>query len=434
MKRTGITMVSCRVRNGVHDLAIRMQEAVSMKKEIPRFELSAAIDLMNKDQNTAAMTILQRYPDDAECQVRMAEIIYGDSSQPDHEARAFELFKISADKGHPHAYFFLGYFFECGIGVEPSLEQAKTCYLKCIDYDSPDGLSRLAGLYLRGVEGVPDHVQAYRYYYLSYIASGRPKALVHMDDMLHCMTRAQHERALSLADNWIEARYKLHIKGLDQEVDQVLQTENDFKFITGNCETKLTFSMAKQVLGLIKLKHFDTATEVLQSYINDPFGQFLLGLVNYSDENRHSGKQDSIPYFSAAAHQGCAVAFFRLGYCFAEGAGTAINVAEAVRWYTKAALFGDSLAQHNLAQLHYRCVQLPRDYVSAYKWFFLSYAHGCNHAEHQLVGLISKMSQAEQDEAWADTEICVEKIYEVQKDHCHPDHARFFGKRIRGES
>lgn len=411
-----------------------MQEALSMKKEIPRFELSDAIDLMNKGQNSAAMTILQRYPDDAKCQVRMAETIYGDSSLPDHEERAFELFQISAEKGQPNAYFYLAYFYECGIGVEPSLEQAKAWYLKCIDYDSPDGMSRLADLYARGVDGTPDYVQAYRYYYLSYIASGRPKALVHMNDMLHCMTREQHERALSLADNWIEARYKLQIKGLDQDLDDVFQTENDFKFITGNCETSLTFSLAKQILGLIKRKHFDAATEALQSYINDPFGQFLLGLVNYADEDRHSGKQDSILFFTAAATQGCPLAFFRLGHCFAEGLGTPVNAAEAVRWYTKAAYFGDSLAQHNLAQLHYRCVDLPRDYASAYKWFFLSYAHGCNKAEHQLVGLVTKMSQAEQDEAWAATEICVEKIYEVQKDHCHPDHPRFFGKRIRGES
>ena len=410
-----------------------MQEAVSMKKEIPRFDLSAAIDLMNKDQNSEAMLILQRYPDDAECQVRMAEIIYGDSSQPDHEARAFELFKISADKGHPHAYFYVGYFFECGIGVEPSLEQAKTWYLKCIDFDSHDGLSRLAGLYARGVDGKPDYVQAYRYYYLSYIASGRPKALVHMNDMLHCMTRAQHERALSLADNWIEARYRLHIRGLDQDVDQVIQTENDFKFITGSCETSLTFSLTKQVTGLIKLKHFDRATEVLQTYMNDPLGQFFLGLVNYADQGRHSGKKDSIPFFTAAATQGCALAFFRLGHCFAEGLGTPVNVADAVRWYTKAAFFGDSLAQHNLAQLHYRCVELPRDYVSAYKWFFLALAHGCRAAEHQYVGLINKMSQAEQDEAWAATETCVEKIYEIHEEHRHPDHRRNFGKTIRGE-
>ncbi|WP_408595137.1 tetratricopeptide repeat protein, partial [Limnohabitans sp.] len=367
-----------------------MQKTVSMKKVISRFELSAAIDLMNKDQNTAAMLILKRYPDDAECQVRMAEIIYGDSSQPDHEERAFALFKISAAKGHAHAYFYLGYFYECGIGVEPSLEDAKAWYLKCIDYDSSAGLSRLAGLYARGVDGMPDHVQAYRYYYLSYIASGQPKALVHMDDMLYCMTREQHERALSLADDWIEAQYKLQIKGLDQDVDQVLQTEADFDYVKGNCETSLTFLQTKQVLRQIKGKQFDAATDLLQNHISDAFGQFLLGLVNYSDEGRQSGKQDSIQFFTAAAIQGCPFAFFRLGHCIAEGLGTNVNVPEAVRWYTKAALMGDSVAQHNLAQLHYRCVDLPRDYVSAYKWFFLSLAHGCRPAEHQYVGLINK--------------------------------------------
>ena len=403
-----------------------------MANNIPRFELSAAIDLMNKDQNNAAMLILEQYPDDAECQARMAEIIYSDSSQPNREMRAFDLFQSAADQGNPNAYFHLAYFYENGIGVETSLEHAKAWYLKCIDFEGTEGMSRLAGLYARGADGDTDYVQAYRYYYLAYISNGHPKDLEHMNDMLHCMTREQHERALSLADDWIEARYKLHIKGLDQDIDLVLQTEDDFKYLSGNCDSSMTLLQVKQVLGLIKTGQFDLATEILQTNIDDVLGQYLLGMVNYSDKTRRSGKRDSIPFFSEAAANGCPAAFFRLAYCFADGEGVDANVQEAVKWYNKAALLGDSVAQHNLAQLHYRCVDLPRDYLSAYKWFFLSLAHGCKAAERQYIGLVNKLSPQEQDEAWEAVEVCVEKIYEVPQELCHPDHRRFFKKLIRG--
>lgn len=399
-----------------------------MLKKIPPVLLTRGIDLLNKNQFESAMQVFELYPDDPACQARMAEIIYQDDGRPDRESVAFSLYKQAAEQGYIDAFFFLAYFYECGIGVEVSLEQAKHWYLKCIDLDAPNGLLRLGNIYLLGKDGKSDWVQAYRYFYLSFVATGSSKALVMMNDALYCMTRSEHEQALSLADDWIESRYKLHIKGLDQDVDMFLRTQDDFKFVTGNCETSLTFMQTKQVLGMLNNKKFDAATEILHAYIEDALGQFLLGLVNYVDKSRYSGRRDAIAFFKAAASKGCPLAFFRLGYCFAEGDGIAVNVAHSIGWYLKAAELGDSVAQYNLAQLHYRCVELPRDYISSYKWFFLSHAHGCSAAERQIIGLINKMSQADQDDSWAAVEICVEKIYETKVEHRHPDHGRYFGK------
>lgn len=399
-----------------------------MLKKIPPALLTRGIDLLNTNQFESAMRVFELYPDDPACQARMAEIIYQDDGRPDRESIAFSLYKQAAENGHADAFFFLAYFYECGIGVEVSIERAKHWYLKCIDLDEPNGMLRLGNIYLLSNDGKSDWVQAYRYFYLSYIATGSSRALEMMNNALYCMTRSEHEQALSLADDWIEARYKLHIKGLDQDVDKFLRTEDDFIFVTGNCETSLTFMQTKQVLGMLKNQQFDPATEILEAYIEDGLGQFLLGLLNYVDKSRHSGKSDAIPFFKAAASRGCPLAFFRLGYCFAEGDGVAVNVADSIFWYLKAAELGDSVAQYNLAQLHYRCVELPRDYISAYKWFFMSHAHGCNAAERQIIGLINKMSQADHDEAWAAAEICVEKICETKVEHRHPDHGRYFGK------
>jgi TPR repeat protein len=404
-----------------------------MLKKIPQILLSRGADLLRSEQFDAALQIFELYPDDPACQVRRAEIICQDERRPDRERSAFSLYKQAAEQGYVDAFFFLAYFYECGIGVEVSLEQAKYWYLKCIDLDTPNGLLRLGNIYLLGKDGKSDWVQAYRYFYLSFVATGSSKALVMMNDALYCMTRSEHEQALSLPDDWIESRYKLHIKGLDQDVDMFLRTQDDFKFVTGNCETSLTFLQTKQILGMLKSNQFDAAIEILHEYIEDALGQFLLGLVNYVDKSRHSGRADAIPFFKAAASKGCPLAFFRLGYCLAEGDGIAVNVAHAIDWYSKAAELGDSVAQYNLAQLHYRCVELPRDYGSAYKWFFLSHAHGCRAAERQIIGLINKMSQADEDESWAAAEICVEKIYEVPKEHRHPDHRRHFGRHISSD-
>jgi TPR repeat protein len=402
-----------------------------MLKKIPPVLLTRGVDLLNSKQFESAMRIFDLYPDDPACQARMAEIIYQDGARPDREISAFLLCKQAAENGYVDAFFFLAYFYECGVGVEVSLEQAKYWYLKCIDLDAPNGLLRLGNINLWCRDEKCDWVQAYRYFYLSYLATGSPRSLKMMSNALYCMTRSEHQRALSLADDWIEARYKLHIKGLDRNVDEFLQNEGDFKFVAGNCETSLTFLQFKQVLGMLKSNQFDDATEMLQAYLGDALGQFLLGLVNYTDKSRHTGRVDAIPFFKEAASEGCPLAFFRLGHCLADG--EAVNLPDAVGWYSKAAYLGDSTAQYNLAQLHYRCVELPRDYVSAYKWYFLSHAHGCSLAEHQLIGLISKMSQAEQDEAWSAVEMCVEKIHEVRKEHRHPDHLRFFGKRMNYE-
>jgi TPR repeat protein len=404
-----------------------------MLKKIPPALLTRGIDLLNKNQFESAMRVFELYPDDPACQARMAEIIYQDDGRVDRESVAFSLYKQAAEQEYVDAFFFLAYFYECGIGVEVSLEHAKHWYLKCIDLDVPNGLLRLGNIYLLSKDGKSDWVQAYRYFYLSYVTTGSSRALEMMNDALYCMTRSEHEQALSLADDWIESRYKLHIKCLDQDVDKVLRTEEEFKFVTGNCEASLTFSQTKQVLGMLKSKQFDAATGILQAYIEDALGQFLLGMVNYVDKSRPSGRRDAIPFFKAAASKGCPLAFFRLGYCFAEGDGVAANVADSIVWYLKAAELGDSVAQYNLAQLHYRCVELPRDYISAYKWFFLSHAHGCSAAEHQLFGLTNKMSDVDQDESWAAVRMCVEKISEIKIEHRHPDHGRYFGKSIGRE-
>lgn len=397
-----------------------------MLKKIPQILFSRGTDLLNRDQFENAMSIFELYPEDPKCQVRIAEIIYRDDVRPDAERRSFELLQKAAENDYVDAFFHLAYFYESGIGVDSSLEKAKCWYRKCIDLKSPNALLKLGDIRTIGRNGQTDWVQTYRYFYLSYLVTGSSRSMEMMNDALHCMTKTQHEQALSLADDWIDSKYKLQIRGLDQDVTQVIQSDEDFKFVTGNCETLLTFLQVKHILELIKDAKFDAATEGLEAFISDPLGQFLLGLINYQDQDRHSGLQNALPYFKSAAEQGCTLAFFRLGYCYAQGAGTEINIPEANNWYTKAAELGDSKAQHNLAQLHYRCVEMPREYIRAYKWFFMSLAHGCHDAERHSISLFNKLSPAEQEEALSAVESCVEKIYETPEEQRHPDHRRFF--------
>ena len=68
------------------------------------------------------------------------------------------------------------------------------------------------------------------------------------------------------------------------------------------------------------------------------------------------------------AAQGEAEAQYKLGIIYTNGQGVALDFAEAVKWFRKAAEQGHAGAQNDLGGMYYRGRGLPRDFSEALKW------------------------------------------------------------------
>ena len=77
-----------------------------------------------------------------------------------------------------------------------------------------------------------------------------------------------------------------------------------------------------------------------------------------------------------AANQGNRKAMHNLAVAYAEGAGGKKDMAEAARWFSKAAALGLSDSQFNLAVLYERGDGVPQSLLDAYKWYAIAAAPG----------------------------------------------------------
>ena len=92
----------------------------------------------------------------------------------------------------------------------------------------------------------------------------------------------------------------------------------------------------------------------------------IIGLYHLFDGNVPSSYSIKL---IELAEKGIADAQYNLGVCYANGQGVAKNMAEAVRWYRKAAEQGHTKAQYNLGWCYYMGNGVHRNYAEAVKWF-----------------------------------------------------------------
>ena len=81
---------------------------------------------------------------------------------------------------------------------------------------------------------------------------------------------------------------------------------------------------------------------------------------------------EAVKWYRKAAEQGHAKAQFNLGLTYYYGEGVPKDVAEAVKWYRKAAELGNADAQRILGSLYYVGDGVPKDSVLSYKWLNLA--------------------------------------------------------------
>jgi TPR repeat protein len=97
-----------------------------------------------------------------------------------------------------------------------------------------------------------------------------------------------------------------------------------------------------------------------------------------------SRREEGFRIISAAAHRKSPDAENALGYCYQFGAGTQMDMAEAVKWYKSAAEHGNILAMKNLSEMYRAGKGTNQDLAEAHRWSKLS-CEGGNQAACELL-------------------------------------------------
>lgn len=87
---------------------------------------------------------------------------------------------------------------------------------------------------------------------------------------------------------------------------------------------------------------------------------------------------------SPLAEKGDARAQFNIGYMYANGWGVKRNLAEAIKWYRKAAEQGLEIAQHYLGLAYFNGDGVERDDAEAARWFKRAAEQGFSRSQYML--------------------------------------------------
>jgi localization factor PodJL len=96
-----------------------------------------------------------------------------------------------------------------------------------------------------------------------------------------------------------------------------------------------------------------------------------------------------------AANQGNRKAMHNLAVAYAGGIGGKKNMAEAARWFAKAAALGLSDSQFNLAVLYERGDGVPQSLLDAYKWYSIAAASGDSESKQRIAVLQTQLSDSD---------------------------------------
>ena len=84
-----------------------------------------------------------------------------------------------------------------------------------------------------------------------------------------------------------------------------------------------------------------------------------------------------------------------LAVAYASGASGKKDMAEAARWFSKAAALGLSDSQFNLAVLYERGDGVPQSLLDAYKWYSIAAAAGDAESKARIGVLQTQLSDAD---------------------------------------
>ncbi|MEP4734821.1 peptidoglycan-binding protein [Parvibaculum sp.] len=127
-----------------------------------------------------------------------------------------------------------------------------------------------------------------------------------------------------------------------------------------------------------KVTLMDAATK------GDAAAQYEVGLRYSNGEGVTQDMAEAAKWFERAAKQGLTVAEYRLAAQYEKGRGVTQSDAKAREWYEKAAKGGNVKAMHNLAVIHAEGRGTAQDFTTAASWFTQAANYGLGDSQYNL--------------------------------------------------
>jgi len=116
--------------------------------------------------------------------------------------------------------------------------------------------------------------------------------------------------------------------------------------------------------------------------------QSYLGFMYYAHgQGVPNNYAEAVKWWRKAALQGNPIAQYNLGLMYGAGLGVSKDYDEAFRWYRRAALQGDAKAQYELGVMWANGHGVPKDYGVAIWWYRKAAQHGNAKAQYNLGAL-----------------------------------------------
>lgn len=122
-----------------------------------------------------------------------------------------------------------------------------------------------------------------------------------------------------------------------------------------------------------------------------PVAQYRLGTMYERGQGVPADGAKASRLYEASANQGNRKAMHNLAVSYAGRR----NMAEAARWFAKAAALGLSDSQFNLAVLYERGEGVPLSLSDAYKWYSIAAAAGDSESKTRIAVLQTQLSDAD---------------------------------------
>ncbi|HUJ02621.1 MAG TPA: hypothetical protein VLW75_03215 [Rhizomicrobium sp.] len=135
-----------------------------------------------------------------------------------------------------------------------------------------------------------------------------------------------------------------------------------------------------------------TPAEHLAALANggNPAAELLFGLEYLDGDGTAVNEAEAARWFERAAAQGEAVAEYRLGTLYERGRGVPADPVKAAQWYAAAAKLGNRKAMHNLGVAYSQGSGVKKDYTLAAQWFLKAANLGLADSQFNLAVLYER--------------------------------------------
>jgi TPR repeat protein len=329
-------------------------------------ERDALAALMTPEQIAEGQRLSSEFKPHTESASEAAAMAAQDAAQH----AQFEDNKAKAEKGDANAQYYLGYCYFNGQGVTKDLDEAVKWFRKAADQGNAGGQFYLGYYYFNGWGVETNLVEAYKWFNLA-SAQGITNATTSRNTLEGWMTHDQIAGGQRLS-----REFQPHTESVATNFDS---TENPTTNAVVQPDAKQT-----------EADRAEFEDNKVKAGKGDATAQRRLGNCYYNGKGVAVDYAEAAKWFRKAADQGNAKAQSNLGLCYATGKGAPQDYTEAVKWFRKAADQGNANGQYLLAIGYYNGLGVPQDYEEAVKWYLKAADQGHALAQSFLGGCYAK--------------------------------------------